>query len=307
MNRLAGIPIMSHVPIIAAHNTVDSFFVDNRTTAFLKTVTSVYPNFDVEYGRRKSRVAAALLHTCNHNCKMFTLCPSDAFQLTAFLLNKDPCQRANEANAPNKPYSILLISRRGTRRTLNSLEVIDELKTQYPSAMLREFFFEDLPVQEQFEAMESADLVVAVHGSALATSFMLHPCSGIIEIVPHGYCFHEYFLSISRSLGIYHQLFFTAETVKGACDSFGTNMSFVREEIKKKTDQAHRSHELYELLMTDPNCHPAMYDSRGRDCLRHDPVFINTSLLLDAAHRAVVHRRTCLSQHPLYSQARTAS
>ncbi|MFN5514753.1 MAG: glycosyltransferase family 61 protein [Cyanobacteriota bacterium] len=77
----------------------------------------------------------------------------------------------------------IFISRRGQRRLLNEAE-IEELLTRYG---FQKFYYEDIPISQQWSCTKNAEVVVALHGAAMASLVFNQRGVKVIELFHPGY------------------------------------------------------------------------------------------------------------------------
>jgi hypothetical protein len=93
------------------------------------------------------------------------------------------------------------------RKISNEEEVTAVASSIVGADNVRTLSFESMTMNQQLEAILSADIIVAVHGAALSYTLFLRPGSRLIELMPHKYNTRQHFKAFARYMDIdYSQL-----------------------------------------------------------------------------------------------------
>ena len=105
---------------------------------------------------------------------------------------------------PKKHLHVTLLTRMQTRLILNELQLIQRI-TESKRVTLQTIRIENfLFVRDILEKIKCTDILIGVHGSALALAAFLPPTSGIIEIFPYGIKPERYtpYKALAKNLGL---------------------------------------------------------------------------------------------------------
>ncbi|KAL1887808.1 hypothetical protein Sste5346_009983 [Sporothrix stenoceras] len=88
-----------------------------------------------------------------------------------------------------EPIVVTFIDRRGTRRLLNNVPLLEALRQKFPSdnIVIQSIDMATLSLPDQLRLVQDTDVLVGVHGAGLThTMFMRHGAGAIVEIQPEG-------------------------------------------------------------------------------------------------------------------------
>ena len=97
--------------------------------------------------------------------------------------------------------AIGLINRGRTRKILNAVEIQEALSAAFPTAHITMVYMEKLSIEQQVHFWRRQDIVIAVHGAALANVVFMKTNSYLIEIFPPYYQPDMYEI-LSRKSGV---------------------------------------------------------------------------------------------------------
>jgi len=146
-------------------------------------------------------VTARCRHWCMHD-------PTDARTLRRMVLEYFHIIDSSSSNSAVPRIGIL--NRRATRSLLNSDQIRQSLQDKFnttnttDNTVVDVGFFEDASFREQIEWFAKHDLVVSPHGAQLTGLPFMPECGGVLELMPSGFDFSEYFGSLSAVAGILH-------------------------------------------------------------------------------------------------------
>lgn len=103
-----------------------------------------------------------------------------------------------------KPYDIEVNKLYLPRQFDNEIEILDKLQLAFPNTIVRLVDYVPLKIESQIALSEKTDLLIGIHGAALAFSLFSNNKGGLIEIAPEGnewHCFNG--ISSSRNMSYF--------------------------------------------------------------------------------------------------------
>jgi hypothetical protein len=95
----------------------------------------------------------------------------------------------------------LVVRRNTTRRFLNENDVVSSIRRLAPLASLNVVDFGVVEFEQQVSIATNSDLLIAMHGAALAHVFFMRPGTAVLEMFP--FEFHkDIYLNLAMSLGV---------------------------------------------------------------------------------------------------------
>lgn len=86
-----------------------------------------------------------------------------------------------------------MIERHTTRQLRHFSSLVDQLRTQFPAAIIRTVDFGSLPsFADQLQVAAETDVLVGVHGAGLAMQIFMPPGSAVVELLPAGFTYDGY-------------------------------------------------------------------------------------------------------------------
>ena len=89
-----------------------------------------------------------------------------------------------DAQADDRPLTLVFIDRRGTRRLMEKGRYFSILKSKFPALNVEVVDFAELSMLEQLQLVRRTDILVGVHGAGLTHGMFLQPGSTMVEILP---------------------------------------------------------------------------------------------------------------------------
>jgi len=132
----------------------------------------------------------------------------DRFFLHSPTSSRDKYEKNEELIYQEISFTIGLIQRKTNRLLANIDEMKRKLRKKYPYSKINQVYMEDMAIQEQAIWWHQQDLVIAVHGAALMNMLYMdtsYKKPAIVEIFPPDFYELDYFLSLSKSMGIRHR------------------------------------------------------------------------------------------------------
>lgn len=80
---------------------------------------------------------------------------------------------------------VVLVNRFGTRKIVNSQELLEELRKLYPKYDFEEIYLEKMPIEWQISNISTCDILIGAHGSGLAHVAWMKSGKQMIEIFPY--------------------------------------------------------------------------------------------------------------------------
>ena len=93
--------------------------------------------------------------------------------------------------------SIVFINRRNSRKIVNSKEIIETIRKQFPQYTINEYYFENMPMKEQIRVSSNAKILIGAHGSGISHLAWMKPNSTVIEIFPYLYICRNWYKKAS--------------------------------------------------------------------------------------------------------------
>ena len=107
--------------------------------------------------------------------------------------------------------SIVFINRKNSRKIVNSKEIIETIRKQFPQYTINEYYFENMPMKEQIRVSSNAKILIGAHGSGISHLAWMKPNSTVIEIFPYLYICRNWYKKASVVSAVnyleYHPVF----------------------------------------------------------------------------------------------------
>lgn len=216
--------------------------------------------------------------------------PSDALQLSSYILHLDPCRYEGRAQElMSSPAPIVVLNRKSKRSIINIKEVMSTLlnsellNKEYMMKSNEEIYFEGKSFIEQGLALQDVGILITPHGAQIANTFHLAPCSCIIEIFPFGMHFpgdRSYFDRLAEDIEVFK--FEMSDSVHHNRDHKSSLLDKMeRGEVLTSWD-----------CIRDPACWTA---------IMNDVVNVNVVELMKLLQLAIKTRKDCIRYHPMYN------
>ncbi|XP_013396478.1 beta-(1,2)-xylosyltransferase [Lingula anatina] len=95
-------------------------------------------------------------------------------------------------------------SGRVTRKIANEGELLNHLQKTFPSFNISGIQLDKLTIANQLQLVSATDILIAMHGAALAFTVFMTPGSGVIELYPKGHGVSWHFENLARWNGVHY-------------------------------------------------------------------------------------------------------
>jgi hypothetical protein len=125
------------------------------------------------------------------------------------------CHHATTAtNTNTRVPRIALVNRRNNRRLMNTKEVLEDLRLHFDlSYDIPELLFEGKSFEYQVEALSTIDILITAHGAQETGLVFLPRCGGVLEVIPGGYFYPNFFGTLAASAGLEHAFLYLGKDV----------------------------------------------------------------------------------------------
>jgi hypothetical protein len=125
------------------------------------------------------------------------------------------CHRTALATASNtRVPRIALVNRRSNRRLMNTQEILEDLQSHFDLPYnIPEMLFEGKSFDFQVQALSTIDILITPHGAQETGLVFLPKCGGVLEIIPGGYFYPNFFGTLAASAGLEHAFLYLGKDV----------------------------------------------------------------------------------------------
>jgi len=275
---------------------------------------------------------------------LWLLHPTDSLQLGSSVLQSDPCEFSNQATTLlSTGLHILLLNRKQNRQVTNLASLlqfftetsIDNRTVQlvnlssfissHPSSFnnnsssindmqhkLTVAYFEKKSFHQQAQLMRQADVLLTVHGAAVANIVFMRPCSVVIEVFPWVYHSPEYYTGLAKRAGL---IYFEWQEHYHHTDLFTDSLSEVRckevfnQVVRISKYNIHGGDTLTQADSDRAN-HACFSVENCRMCAQYyaiKGVTVSQDRLSTILQQAVSLRQRCIAENPLYNSSASSS
>jgi capsular polysaccharide biosynthesis protein len=119
------------------------------------------------------------------------------------------------------------------RCLLNSKEVVDAIRAEFPSRRVTNIMFGNLPLRKQIEMLSQAEFLVAPHGAGLVNMVFLPNNGKVIEIANHPSRHHFEYYGLSMSLNLFYRGLSPLKTSNSTVDFNRANATRIVEAMRE--------------------------------------------------------------------------
>lgn len=213
--------------------------------------------------------------------------PSDAYTLANDVLDLDPCRLSNAAPSMLEHLRILIVDRKYNRKIKNLQHVVNTVADIHPNHRHPEVvLFDGLTMQQQLRFIVQSDIVMFAHGAAIANLAFANPCTGVIEVLPYGYCTASFYRDLYNSIDAVAYSWYDERP-----QDYSQDLS-----CNKIIQSA--------ALVENSTCHVSF--SKGtaaRQCLRKMDIHVDTDILRRNLLKVISERKKCIQTHPFLNRS----
>jgi hypothetical protein len=100
---------------------------------------------------------------------------------------------------------IAILNRRQTRKIVNAKDIVKNLRLHLDNNIeIPELYFEGLSFRDQVRALSNIDILITPHGAQETGLVFLPTCGGVLELIPNGYYYPNFFGTLAATSGLSH-------------------------------------------------------------------------------------------------------
>jgi len=213
--------------------------------------------------------------------------PSDAYSLVNEVLSLDPCRLSNAAPTMLQETRIVIVERAYNRKIKNLQHVVDMVASIHPTYTPPNIVvFDMMSMQQQLDIITQTDILIFAHGAAQANLAFANPCTGVIEVLPYGYCTAFFYKDLYKSIDAIAYSWYDDRP-----------QDYNHDATCNKVVQG-------SALVTNSSCHVSYSKSTAaRQCLRKMDIHIDTDVLRVNMIRIMREREKCIQTHPFLNRS----